>query len=537
MFGRSDAFRGYGVLQSDVEEWSRRLRRIAVVTPVDKMPSALAISCPRAWQARAREVFLGKSNVCRLFPGWNSVHNAFSELQAKLGYTGLLPRDVTHHQFGGVDVWPKTSNLPLKARPLGSYAKHCMRAHFSLACRALNFMTTNLCPESISVIAAEKVVNKFHNFSVDCVDKCSRGFTPIYVPFKRDIDNFFNNVPRNLISKALHWVVARWYEVHGTRRRFIRIPRLYRYAPRYRESPHCFSRAFKGHVRNLARANRPKPSPHNCRVVSADDYVLRVDDIVPIVNADLDSGFLHFGRGLFVPTVGMTQGSNLSPGVCNLVCCFFEFERVRLPPHIPCDGIHFVTMMIARWVDDIFGVLCFWHQEHHRAQDIRSLSDQLIEHLMRTYSHAVHSRIRRKRKYECLRLKVEDPAVFVGFNVGTTPVVSLSPHSKNGNLFRAAVVRVLYPRFQSWHCNRPLSEKVGSVQGLLVQCVDRCMNVDPVPHIASLMLELKCLEYPWEALRRAVDRVCSKHPYLSCLRVALIAAQEKWSRCNDPRAE
>eukprot|EP00959_Pyramimonas_sp_CCMP1952_P345184 7229041-Pyramimonas_sp.AAC.1 len=90
------------------------------------------------------------------------------------------------------------------------------------------------------------------------------------------------------------------------------------------ESPHCFTRAFKGHIRNLARANMPKPSPNNCRVVSADDYVLRVDDIVPIVNADLDSGFLHFGKGLLVPTVGMTQGSNLSPGVCNRRVVFWS---------------------------------------------------------------------------------------------------------------------------------------------------------------------------------------------------------------------
>eukprot|EP00959_Pyramimonas_sp_CCMP1952_P212059 4437843-Pyramimonas_sp.AAC.1 len=77
--------------------------------------------------------------------------------------------------------------------------------------------------------------------------------------------------------------------------------------------------------------------------------------------------------------------------------------------------------MIARWVDDIFGALCFWHQAHQSAPDVRALSDQLIESLMGIYSQAVHSRIRKKRAHECLKLMVEDPAVFVGFNVGTAP--------------------------------------------------------------------------------------------------------------------
>eukprot|EP00959_Pyramimonas_sp_CCMP1952_P136941 2865291-Pyramimonas_sp.AAC.1 len=85
--------------------------------PVDKMPSSLAISCLRSWQLLARAVLLGEGNVCRVFPCRNSIHHTLSELQPKLPYAGLLPRDVTLHQVGSVDVWPKAASQHLKVRP------------------------------------------------------------------------------------------------------------------------------------------------------------------------------------------------------------------------------------------------------------------------------------------------------------------------------------------------------------------------------------------------------------------------------------
>eukprot|EP00959_Pyramimonas_sp_CCMP1952_P180325 3770855-Pyramimonas_sp.AAC.1 len=71
--------------------------------------------------------------------------------------------------------------------------------------------------------------------------------------------------------------------------------------------------------------------------------------------------------------------------------------------------------------------------------------------------------------------------------------------------------------------------KFGSVIGLVTQCVDRCLAVDPWRSVASLFLEVRCLEYPWKAFEIAVSRLLLKHPHLSCVPRALIRAKAKWA--------
>ena len=163
-----------------------------------------------------------------------------------------------------------------------------------------------------------------------------------------------------MIRKALRWLISEWYAHHGSRRKFVAVPKFPRGNSAFRESPRCFSRAWKGHFRNLAKASHAKPGARVSRSVGSEFFVLHVDHILPIVEFDLEYGLLYFGGRLFCPTIGMTQGSNLSPGVCNAVCVYLERQFCSVPPSIRTDSIHHLSWLLARWVDDIFGVLCFW---------------------------------------------------------------------------------------------------------------------------------------------------------------------------------
>jgi hypothetical protein len=112
------------------------------------------------------------------------------DAQEEYRYSGVSFPSVDSHRFGAIDAWPKISNLAEKCRPLGSYYCHCLAPLFSVACRAINFMISLLCPGNISVACASSVVEKFHTFNLDVEDWLRRGYRPKFVPFKRDIDIF-----------------------------------------------------------------------------------------------------------------------------------------------------------------------------------------------------------------------------------------------------------------------------------------------------------------------------------------------------------
>eukprot|EP00959_Pyramimonas_sp_CCMP1952_P041970 877887-Pyramimonas_sp.AAC.1 len=56
----------------------------------------------------------------------------------------------------------------------------------------------------------------------------------------------------------------------------------------------------------------------------------------------------------------MTQGCPHAPGVCNVVCCYLEYDSTRLPKGIDLHFVHHVSFLRLRWVDDIYGIHCFW---------------------------------------------------------------------------------------------------------------------------------------------------------------------------------
>eukprot|EP00959_Pyramimonas_sp_CCMP1952_P179948 3763040-Pyramimonas_sp.AAC.1 len=68
---------------------------------------------------------------------------------------------------------------------------------------------------------------------------------------------------------------------------------------------------------------------------------------------------------------------------------------------------------------------------------------------------------------------------------------------------------------------------IGAIEGHVAQTIDRCLDSDPSSLLAHVLVKLRCLEFPWSVLDRAVKRVCRKHPYLLCLKQAFCSARSK----------
>eukprot|EP00959_Pyramimonas_sp_CCMP1952_P149617 3130349-Pyramimonas_sp.AAC.1 len=78
----------------------------------------------------------------------------------------------------------------------------------------------------------------------------------------------------------------------------------------------------------------------------------------------------------------MTQGSNLSPGVCSAVCCYLERKQRLLPATLSLPHVQHVNCVICRWTDDIFGVLSFWSKcgcDEDEMKAILSASDGFVD--------------------------------------------------------------------------------------------------------------------------------------------------------------
>ena len=56
------------------------------------------------------------------------------------------------------------------------------------------------------------------------------------------------------------------------------------------------------------------------------------------------------------------------------------------------------------------------------------------------------------------------------------------------------------PRFQSWFSNRAAIDKIGTVYGMLLACIDRCVEARPSKALANLMLEFLCVDVPLRAI-------------------------------------
>ena len=99
------------------------------------------------------------------------------------------------------------------------------------------------------VSSVSEVVKRLIAFNVSNDVSEYAGWTHTASVAKRDIDSFFNSVPRWLVKRAGEWCLATFIFTYGRRQLVIMVPR--KGNPRTRHGMRVMNRAFKGHTRNL----------------------------------------------------------------------------------------------------------------------------------------------------------------------------------------------------------------------------------------------------------------------------------------------
>ncbi len=163
----------------------------AVVAPVDKERSNVALLCPRGWQNRYMKVVTSSNFRFDVPDDLEEKMNSFTD---EMRYTGL-PVPKSAHQWGDLDLWPKHSNLWLKERPLGSYYKHKHKHILSLTCRSIFAMLEMLELTTIAVDSVAKVAKQVDIFNHRVRDLACSGKTIVSVNAKTDIYVFSTMLP------------------------------------------------------------------------------------------------------------------------------------------------------------------------------------------------------------------------------------------------------------------------------------------------------------------------------------------------------
>ena len=81
-----------------------------------------------------------------------------------------------------------------KFRPIGSYAKHCLKKFLSVACKAILFLLQVVVQTKISICSAVLVQHKFQSLNARIRLKCEDSLDAMPLYRKVDIDNFFNKI-------------------------------------------------------------------------------------------------------------------------------------------------------------------------------------------------------------------------------------------------------------------------------------------------------------------------------------------------------
>ena len=89
---------------------------------------------------------------------------------------------------------------------------HRLRNAYRVGCRALSCMVCSHVAIQRFVFDKDEVVKRVHNFNASVNDWQRRRFVAHIFNEKRDIDVFFNNVPRHLIHQSWGWKsgTGRW---------------------------------------------------------------------------------------------------------------------------------------------------------------------------------------------------------------------------------------------------------------------------------------------------------------------------------------
>ena len=463
----------------------------AVISPVDKERSNLAVLCPRGWQNRYMN-FVSRANFRYDVP--EDLEEKMNTFTDELRYTGL-PVPKSAHQWGDLDLWPKRSNLWMKERPLGSYYKHKHKHILSLTCRSIFAMLEMLDLVTIAVDSVAKVSRKVDKFNHRVREQVLSGKEWVSVDAKTDIDGFFNNVDHGLVKDAHQWLEAKWC-LRFRCRKYVQTPRL-------RQTTRCprttFSRSFGHKIRQYYSCKNLKPMATNRASVGKSWYILHYQDVSKNVKHDIDYGYLFVGAWLVAPGVGITQGSGTSPGVAILCLTFLEYKGMELL----IDSSKWTSRLIFRLVDDIwlkalkFFVVKSSVGTKHVSTEARAKQELngLLMDIKLIYINAG------------LGLKTEDPSTVIGLQV---------THLNNGEV----AMQTLYTeqpevKFQHFASAKPRRDKFKLPFGRICAVLDNCMNQSPVSSLAKMFMHFVYVGYTMQTLQMVARRFSIKHPYLA----------------------
>lgn len=496
-----------GVHEASLAKIKKCFGHQVVFMPVDKFSPEVAVCCPRFWQD---EYLTGNVNSHTIFSVPPALADDFSSLRESMAYTGTTFR--ARHEFGLLSWWVKRSGFEFdstigkhsfekqKWRPTGSYARHMFKLLLSTCCRAMNFVCDRVFPDSIGVCSFGKVFDGITQLNLDIKHWTSAGYSAECHFYKRDIENFFNNVDHAEIVRCWKFCRDEWHNKFGWRREFLAVPKR---AKTRVDTPSVFTRAFKGRLRNVARdakncLTRPLPNGN----ASKDDYVINMKHILKVILFDLRCGYVRFGSSLILSGKGTCQGSPLAPGACCTVCVVTEHVNKN---RFMQENSRIWIRWARRWVDDIFVIFVLfvpssWSSE--RKSDHLMLSRCKIDSCLRGIEKAYR---------DCgLGIKTECADDFVG------TAVQWCNDSQQVTVHQILPSDPVFCRkYQNYCAFVPRVDRVNVIVGQMASVLDRCIGICLKSVIRQLCLCFAGCGFPKPVILAARSRLTKRHPYLA----------------------
>ena len=479
-----------------IQKWNEKLQHLGVIGPIDKAKESCFIMCPFLFRERMIKLWIGDPNV--IVCSFNSIW-FIDQVQSII--TNFLKSGVhfkNWHMFGQLDGWAKLSGLYLKMRPLNSYLHHILRDLYSYGCKAISFMIEFCSWNRYSSTRHFKVIDKIRDFNIG-VQQNHRKFSTRTM--KRDVENFFNTVPRFLIRIAIRKVII---DVKGRGRyNYVIIPKkkiIYT-----RKERIC--RKHYRHSRQHMSSVISQPRMGSSRSMGKFFVSFSLDQIIDIIEADFCLNAGWFGSWLLHFCEGMPQGSPLSPGVADLVLCFLElyfYDSIK-------DRIKPYTILHFRWCDDIYISI-------YSDLEFYTLYTAALDYIIRSF----------------FGLKNEDETSVVGMNIEIIDNI-LHVRAKSPN-----EIDIKRARFVHYLTNRRVSQKHNTLIGLFSMAIDRCNSPCAIIFAGQRMIrEFIEFGYPIGSIVSVLHGITDRHVYMRSYLCRLVDEDSlnlsfvQWyNRCN-----
>lgn len=450
------------------------LNDIAVISVVDKRSCEVAVACPLGRSLASRKIMLSadyristtspEETVVRFQRFWD-LHLGAANPKLKHWFQKLLQK----HEFGQGYQVPKFSNMQEKVRPLNSYYKHGFKCVFSFMCMAgLHLISRLKCP-NLHCMNIKTIVHKFTTFNDEvlrrAVDPLQRWMGYHLYRFKRDIDNFYPRVPREIVAQAWLWLISR-RDACPPRRPYVIVRRSRQFTKKrgnlgfLHDGPpfRCVNRIEDNTRFLLSSAPRDSVEVFNFPIISGS----------AVIDLDYSTASCYWASQLWLQVRGVPQGSPLAVLQAILCAVFMETSFLKQwRRHVRWKDIFWEGF---RWIDDIY-IVVFVHP-----LDIAAFEGWFLASLGGCF--------------QPLQFKVEDPSTFVGLEISINGNLTgasdwaLSTTAYNPNLPTLLAVKSrkrflakdYWPRLQPWITARPFSSKVGVLRGMLCRSMDCATN-------------------------------------------------------------